>query len=102
MIIDAVVMLADQTRQVKDACRAHISLQMFCADSQQDRGADQARWDGIDIARHSNRGKTGHGDPQLLAWRKRCGGQWAPRHVFLPQASCSRLGAVVTEIRVKV
>ncbi len=71
---------------------------MLGADAQQDRGPNQARWDGIDVAGHGDRRKPGDDDPQLLARSKRGGRQWAQGHFFCGEASCSGLVAFVNEI----
>jgi hypothetical protein len=97
-VIDAVVLLANQRRQVKHPGRAHIALQVLGADAQQDRGANQARRDGIDVAGHRDRRKAGDDDPQLLARSKRGGRQWAQGHFFGGEASGSGLVAFVQEI----
>ena len=58
MVIDAMLVLAYQTRQDKHRGGAHIAFQRFRSHPDHDRCPNQARWHRVHVTAHMDRGNA--------------------------------------------
>lgn len=89
VIVNAVLLFANQTRQRKDQRTAHKSFQRFGVQTHQERAADQARRHGVNVSLDRNGTKLAHRYLQFLARGEGCGGQRLQGGLFFGKACCS-------------
>src|SRR2546428_614284 len=73
--VDAVLLFANQSRQLEGRCTPDKSFQRLCANTDENTGTDQAGRHGIHISFNVDRAEAADGHAQLLTWSKRCGWQ---------------------------
>src|SRR6266436_3178985 len=74
-IIDAVLLFADQSRQLEGRCAPDKSFQRLCANTDKHTGADQAGRHGVHVSFNVDRAEAADGHAQLLTGSKRGGWQ---------------------------
>src|SRR6266849_9488133 len=102
MVIDAMLVLAHQTRQDEYRGGAHIAFQRFRSQPDHDNCPNQARWHGVNVTAHMDRGKARNGDAQFLAGGQRRGWQGAQDLLLSGKAGIARLVAFVDQILQKL
>src|SRR5260370_39759237 len=102
MVIGDMDVLAYQTRQDEQRGGADITFQSFRSQPDHDRWPNQARWHGVNVTAHMDRGKARDGDAKLLAGGQRRGGPRAQDLLLSGKAGIACLVAFVDQILQKM